>query len=215
MGQPSFFRKKYWLYKDIISSAYFDCIYNIETKKLDQALISADVSPYEPTDWFSLHYILKELPIKPASVFVDIGTGKGRPLFMAAQYPFSKIVGIEKAEALAVTARKNVDNFLKKQTPACSNIEVWNADATQVEFPPGVQVISTFNPFRGEIFSGFLKNLERYLRSASAPVFFVYQNPLCHDQIVALPYAKELKVVPAKYAETFKVYEFEPILSSV
>ena len=211
MSQASYLRKKYWLLKDTLSSLYFDHLYGTETKKLDTALIGPDVSPYEPTDWFSLHYILEKIELRPNAAFIDIGTGKGRPLFMAARYPFSRIVGIEKSDKLAATARKNVESFLTKREFTGKNIEVWAADATTVDFPKNLQIISTFNPFRGAIFSAFLKNLERNLRTVKSPVFFIYQNALCHDQIVALPYAKEIDIVPEKYRETFKVYVFDPL----
>jgi SAM-dependent methyltransferase len=52
---------------------------------------------------------LAALPIKHEEfTFVDIGCGKGRALFIAAEFPFRRIVGAELAVELAQIARANV-----------------------------------------------------------------------------------------------------------
>ena len=44
-------------------------------------------------------------------VFVDYGSGKGRTLLVAAEFPFKKIVGVEIAQELHAIAGKNVDQY--------------------------------------------------------------------------------------------------------
>ena len=41
--------------------------------------------------------------------FVDYGSGKGKAMFLAAEYPFKRIVGVEFAPALHEIACKNLN----------------------------------------------------------------------------------------------------------
>src|SRR5580765_6779748 len=57
-------------------------------------------SPYQPTEAALFHEMIDELA-KRTSInfaeftFIDLGSGKGRALLMASDYPFRKIVGVE------------------------------------------------------------------------------------------------------------------------
>src|SRR5260370_15319574 len=53
-------------------------------------------SPYQPTDPALFQEIMASLPIEfEQFAFVDLGSGKGRTLLMASEYPFKRIVGVE------------------------------------------------------------------------------------------------------------------------
>ena len=51
-------------------------------------------SPYQPTDPALFQEMMASLPIEfDQFTFVDLGSGKGRTLLMASEYPFRKIAG--------------------------------------------------------------------------------------------------------------------------
>lgn len=77
-------------------------------------------------------------------VFIDLGSGKGRMLLMAAELPFRRIEGIELSEELHRIAVNNVT-----KADRGSNIVVHHMDAAEYEFPPEPLVIYLFHPFEG------------------------------------------------------------------
>src|SRR5271166_6630819 len=66
-------------------------------------------SPYQPTDPALFHEMLESLNIDCREfVFVDIGSGKGRVLLMAADYPFQRVIGVELLPELHRVAQANL-----------------------------------------------------------------------------------------------------------
>jgi hypothetical protein len=105
---------------------------------------------------------LRELPINNHSeyTFIDMGSGKGRMLFVAAEHPFRKVRGVEFVIDLHEQARDNIrrNNHWRQK---CVDIESINADAAEFEFPHENMVIYLFNPFGPEVLGRMLINLER------------------------------------------------------
>lgn len=58
--------------------------------------------------------LLRELAIPYEDfVFLDLGSGKGKMLLVAAQFPFRRIVGVEYNERLHDTAVRNIRQYAK------------------------------------------------------------------------------------------------------
>ena len=71
---------------------------------------------YFPTRARHIKKILKTQIFPSKSVFVNIGSGKGRNLLIASQFNFKRVVGIEFSKEFCEIAKKNVDIFsLKKE----------------------------------------------------------------------------------------------------
>jgi hypothetical protein len=94
----------------------FDLAHRIETsRRVHQSDLATD-SPnwvygvgYWPTPVALVREILSFLPIRHEQfTFIDLGSGKGRVLLLASDYPFKKIVGIEYAPELEEAARENL-----------------------------------------------------------------------------------------------------------
>jgi tRNA G46 methylase TrmB len=60
---------------------------------------------YRPTPWLVLSALFDRLEIAENDVFVDIGSGMGRVVLMAARRPFQRVVGIERSTELTEIAR--------------------------------------------------------------------------------------------------------------
>src|SRR5436190_1524408 len=94
--------------------------------------------------------------------FVDLGSGKGRVLLVASEFPFRGITGVEFAPELHDIALDNVRRY-KSRTQRCGNITCVNGDAMQYEFPREPTVALMFNPFRPAVMVPILRRLQASL----------------------------------------------------
>ena len=109
--------------------------------------------------------------------FIDLGSGKGRTLLMASDYPFRRIVGVELLQSLHRIAQENL-RLYKSKAQKCFALESVCSDATAFVFPDGPLVVYLFNPFPESGMRRVLANLEESLRARPRPVYVLYHNPL-------------------------------------
>ncbi len=138
------------------------------------------------------HAALRDLPLGGAQdaggggysqyTFIDVGSGKGRMLFVAAEYPFRKVMGVEFSNALHDDAVANLKRY-KFPKRRCADIEPVHADAREFEFPNDNLVIYMFNPFGPEVMERMLANLERSLEKHPRHVIVVMLWP-DHSDVV-------------------------------
>ena len=129
--------------------------------------------------------------------YIDLGSGKGRVLLIAAQYPFQRVVGVEFAAELAEVAAKNLKSAVIPQQ-RCYSLEAHCLDAARFEFPAGPLVISLFNPFGETILRQVLANLALSLKESPRPVVLVYVNPK-HSKVVEESALFQLRRKTRKY----------------
>jgi SAM-dependent methyltransferase len=148
-------------------------------------------SAYQPTEPAAFHEMLDALQQSSNRgqnlnqtvlnfrdfTFVDLGSGKGRTLLMASDYPFRRIVGVELLPSLHQIAQQNLRQY-KSEAQKCFTFESICADATAFPFPDEPLVIFLFNPFPESGMRHVLSNLEQSLRAHPRPVYVLYHNPL-------------------------------------
>ena len=150
-------------------------------------------SPYQPTEPALFREMLAQLvsasPTLSSAMlasskidfreftFIDIGSGKGRVLLMAADYPFRRILGIELLPELRWVAKENIGKY-KSDSQQCFAIDCLLGDACEFAFPPEPTVLYLFNPLPESGLAKMIGNLEQSLREHPRAVFFVYHNPL-------------------------------------
>jgi tRNA1(Val) A37 N6-methylase TrmN6 len=110
-------------------------------------------------------------------VFVDLGSGKGRTLLMASDYPFRRIVGVELLPALHRAAQENLSKY-RSESQKCFAIEAICGDATEFDFPNEPTVLFLFNPFPEAGLRRVMGNLENSLREHPRKTYVLYHNPL-------------------------------------
>jgi SAM-dependent methyltransferase len=133
---------------------------------------------YQPSDPLTFHQLMAALPIDfSAFSFLDLGSGKGRALLMAADYPFRKIVGVELLPELHAIARDNVGRY-SSQRQQCREFRLHCGDARHFPLPPEPLVIFLFDPFPEEILREVIAGVERSLKEFPRPLFIAYQNPI-------------------------------------
>ena len=70
---------------------------------------------YSATEYSGFKRAMKHLDIqKDKDVFLDLGSGKGRVLIMAAKYPFAKVIGVEISKDLNSIAERNIAKVCKR-----------------------------------------------------------------------------------------------------
>ena len=112
----------------------------------------------------------------PSYTFVDFGSGKGRALLVASEFPFSEIVGIELATELHEIACRNIRSYRSK-TQKCKNVRSLNVDAAEFELPLTPLVLYLFNPFRPPVLIPVLQRLQQSLDAYPRNVTLIYLAP--------------------------------------
>jgi predicted RNA methylase len=112
--------------------------------------------------------------------FVDLGSGKGRALLMAALLPFRRIIGVEFAPALHRQSLENVRRFVHEEQ-RCRDIEPLCMDAATFEFPEEPLVIFMYNPFGPEVMREVVGRVLDSLRRAPRELYVLYANPFHAD----------------------------------
>jgi len=138
---------------------------------------------YQPTGSLSFGLALANLPINHSDyVFVDYGSGKGRALFLAAQFPFKKCVGVELSRNLHRICEDNIGR-LRSKSLKCRDIRSICCDAASFPIPEEPAVLYFFQPFNRDVFSIVLGNILRSLRSCPRDLLVLYYHPGLEDHI--------------------------------
>lgn len=117
-----------------------------------------------------------------AYTFLDLGSGKGKVLLLAASLPFREIVGVEFAPELVAIADENKRIFLQRNADlACRQITNVCMDAGAFEFPETPLVLFLFNPFDDTIMARVADNLEHSQAKSSRDIWVIYANPRFAD----------------------------------
>ena len=128
---------------------------------------------YMPTPVALFRRIIGKSRIDPADFsFVDLGSGKGRVLLAAAEYPFRSILGIEADGSLHQLAMQNLAGRL--DGVAGSPMKILHADARTAELPKGNLFVFMYSPFRGPIFRQVASRLAEVGRESGRAVVIAY-----------------------------------------
>jgi SAM-dependent methyltransferase len=139
-------------------------------------------SEYQPTEPGAFHEMLDALHEHTGLdfrefTFLDLGSGKGRTLLMASDYPFRRIVGVELLPALHHIAVANLGQY-QNEAQKCFALESICADANEFAFPAEPLVVYMFNPLPESGMRRVCANLEQSLRTQHRDVYVLYHNPL-------------------------------------
>jgi hypothetical protein len=136
---------------------------------------------YQPSEPSLFHQILRSLPVAPDGfTFIDLGSGKGRTLLMASDYPFRRIIGVEFLAELDAIARENISRY-HSDRQNCFAMESHAGDARDFVFPDEPTVVYLFNPFPENVLLTVLANLHDSLIHSPRPLYLAYHN-LVHEK---------------------------------
>jgi tRNA1(Val) A37 N6-methylase TrmN6 len=106
-----------------------------------------------------------------------LGSGKGRVLLIAAQYPFKSVLGVEFSKKLHDIALTNIQKFVGAGA-TCTGVTSINCDAGEFDFSKiGHKIVFCYNPFAADLMIRVLDNLNA---SAHEPgeTIFAYLGPM-------------------------------------
>jgi SAM-dependent methyltransferase len=153
------------------------------------------VSRYETCSEAAIRLALDSLPADPARfTFVDLGCGKGKPLLVAATYPFRRLVGVDISPACVAAARRNLARH-RPPLPDPSRVELVVGDAEDFTFPDEPLVLYLFNPFPRAVFEAVVARLEASLRRRPRAVAVVYLNPMWGGRLLRSPLFRRLPTI--------------------
>jgi SAM-dependent methyltransferase len=132
---------------------------------------------YVPTTASLIYEILESIPLEQKSyAFVDMGSGKGRALLVASEFPFEKIVGVELSHELHEIAEENIKRY-KPASQQCTAFDLKCMDVVDYKYGKEPLVLFLFDPFDRDTLKSVLANLEASLSASPRDVFVVYVYP--------------------------------------
>lgn len=176
--------KTFDLPKEYVAVHPFDQQFGVDTSSL---IFPEDLPSGKRKDLYSTGYfgvapsvfrqVLKRLNLDfEKYTFIDLGSGKGRALLIASDYPFHAIVGVELSPELQAIAVANIARY-RGPAQQCQNLRSIEADATEFTFPNGPLVVYLWNPFEAPVFTRVLANLEADLARQPRDAYLVYVQP--------------------------------------
>lgn len=148
-----------------------------ELKKMESAgLDISHATMYMPAIYPLLEEVFIKIPAADKKHFLDIGSGKGRALSVAAHHGYSKVTGIDFYKEFCNASIDNLQ-LTKKIFPGLQ-FSIVNKDATNVDIPPDVDCIFFFNPFDVVIMSAVISNIMESLRYHPRSLKIAYANPV-------------------------------------
>lgn len=136
---------------------------------------------YEPSAWSFLRRALRRCEVRESDVFLDLGSGKGRVIWQAAQHPFARVIGVEISPELNAVARRNIER--NRDRLAAGKIELITGDAASFEVPDDVTFAYIFSSFQGETFRRVIANITESLDRNPRELILIYANPVMDEAV--------------------------------
>jgi SAM-dependent methyltransferase len=124
------------------------------------------------SDPLEFHRGIGALPITHQDyTFIDLGSGKGRALLLAATYQFRRVIGVEFAAELHRIAQTNV------ATISDARIDLVHDDVASYVFPHDPLIIYLYNPFDAQLIGCVAKRIIDSWNACPRPIYVVYVTP--------------------------------------
>jgi len=159
----------------------FDRIHNVDTSgKISLSALEvhsenvALATWYEPSPNSCFKQLLQHLPVDFSRyLFVDYGSGKGRVMFLAADHPFTQVIGVEFSRELHEIAVQNIRTY-RSRTQRCRAIESVCMDAVDYELPAQPAVLFFYSPFNAAVLGRIIDRIKGSLCSHPRSVYILY-----------------------------------------
>lgn len=183
--------------KRMLAHALFEGRFGLETSDVvvldDLNLANVQRNNYVPSSWGTMKRIARHRPIVQDDVFVDFGSGKGRMIFLAAQHPFKRVVGVELSRELHEVAERNI--AANRSKLKCSDVRLINEDVLEFAIPHDMTIAYFFNPFTGELFSRVIERIAESVRQHPRRLTIVYTMPAEHDHLASQPWLETVEYI--------------------
>lgn len=158
--------------------------------------LAGHVTGFQAVNEAHLRSALETLPFPQGSVFVDIGCGKGKPLLIAARFPYVvRAMGVELSEALCQAARRNID-VARTRGDLRVPVDILQADALSIDFNRGENIFFLNNPFDADLMLRFIGRLQAGAAHDGRTIWMLYYNPVHGEAIVADGRMRKIRELP-------------------
>jgi SAM-dependent methyltransferase len=169
----------------------YDWEYRVDTTSATvswrERLLGVFHSPYQPTEPALFREMIESLGVDFSQyTFIDVGSGKGRTLLMASEYPFRRVIGIELMPELHRVAEENIRQFPAERRH-CADVQALCGDAVAFEFPREPLVLYLFNPLPEAGLKRMMQNLEQSVAESPRDIRVIYHNPLLAEVLDRSP----------------------------
>lgn len=184
--------KKAYLALRYFGSKFWDNLLGIvTTDELAASRLGMDYKEYcsihRSIPFTALWRLMHRLNPSPNDALLDIGCGVGRVICTAAQYKFSRVIGIDIDRKCCALAKQN-SKTLKRS--ACQ-IDVECYDASAYIVPDDITIIFFYNSFGGDELILLLRHiLESYGRMPRR-IQLIYANPREHNLVMSMERFRE------------------------
>jgi len=131
---------------------------------------------YQPSSSVLFEKAMHLLPFNfTDKVFLDVGSGKGRALILAAEAGFRKVIGVEHAAELNAQAHVNIEK-VRHRFPHTEFVLIED-DALTSPIAPDTDVIYLFNPFDKRSLEMYLRHVKKHF-AYDRQLHLIYVHPV-------------------------------------
>ncbi len=191
-------RPGYWITARRLSRDGFDRIHGTDTNRLleTRSRLGIPVHRYETASASAILAALDSVPLDLTGfTFIDLGCGKGKPLLIAAGYPFRRVIGVDISEPCLTITRQNLAKSGRDH-----RVELVVADVLEYELPAGPLLIYLFNPFPAPVVEHVVSRLVKRLQESSEQMVIVYMYPKFADVIERTGAFERVAQIPGREA---------------
>lgn len=135
----------------------------------------SEANPYHPTRGRAFRKVMSQLSLPSDSVFVDLGSGKGKTLLLASRMGFKRIVGVEFLPELCAIAEKNVKAWSRRYGQM--EFQIVRCDAGDYQMQDDENVFFMFNPFGEATMRRVIRNITLSLNRHPRKAWMIYADP--------------------------------------
>ena len=154
---------------------------------------------YEPVTEIYLRRALRamRIPPPPSRSWTSDRERVGRSS-IAADYPFTRLIGVEFSPTLHRIAQRNVARF-RARTGSAQRFELHLGDVASFDFPLEPVALHLYNPFGERVLDQVLGRLEESLEESPRDVIVFYVNPVHRWMLEKAPFLRRIKAT-SQYA---------------
>ncbi len=129
---------------------------------------------YTPIEPLRFERVIASLDIAfEEYMFVDFGSGKGRALLLASEFPFKRIIGLEFSPELHRIAEDNLRHY-RSERQKCSDIQCRNVDFVEFALPLEPLVLFFFDPCQLRVLTEVVARIGQSMLASPRPLYVAY-----------------------------------------
>ena len=173
----------------VIDDLCFEKIYRLDTAEIvrPEEMDISDESRrhskrYQPTRVRHFRQLMEMLELPTGSVFVDLGSGKGRVLLLASEYRFDRVVGVEISRQLCGVARSNVSLY-ESRSKRHPNIVIIETDVLEYDISDDENIFFLFKPFDSVIMGRVIEKIKASQSKTPRDIWLIF-NGFSYDDLM-------------------------------